>query len=68
MGIFTSQFLVPFSDTELRKKGHMAQGSVRYVAFAFYEYNSKIMNDKDIINCAEQVNLPSIKEFRRWSK
>ena len=46
----------------------MAQGSVRYVAFAFYEYNSKIMNDKDIINCAEQVNLPSIKEFRRWSK
>lgn len=46
----------------------MAQGSVSYVAFAFYEYNSKIMNDKDIINCAEQVNLPSIKEFGRWSK
>jgi hypothetical protein len=68
MGIFASQFLVPFSDPEYRLKGHMAQGSVRYVAFAFYEYNSKIMNDKDIINCAEQVNLPSIKEFRRWSK
>jgi len=68
MGIFASQFLVPFSDTEHRKKGHMAQGSVSYMAFAFYEYNSKIMNDKDIINCAEQVNLPSIKEFGRWSK
>jgi hypothetical protein len=66
MGIFTSQFLVPFSDKAHRKKGYMAEGSVRYVVFAFYEYNSKIMNYKDIINCAEQVNLPSIKEFRRW--
>jgi len=41
MGIFASQFLVPFSDTEHRKKGHMAQGSVNYVAFAFYEMTVK---------------------------
>lgn len=32
---------MPFSDKEHRKKGHMAQGSVNYVAFAFYEMTVK---------------------------
>jgi len=59
---------VPFSDKEHRKKGHMAHGSGSYVAFAFYEYNSNILNDKDMKNCTEQVNLPSIKEFGRWAQ
>jgi hypothetical protein len=60
VGIFASQFLVPFSDKEHREEGHGVKVSGSYVVPGFYEFNREVLKDNDIKNCAQRVNLLSI--------